>query len=235
MGNTIMYNTARSIALAINYVIQGPYSDKFLTKEGNTTVRINAELYVRVDDAVVCVDTDEDLTAANLDTGEVFDALATYYIYGCHPASGADPDFVISENATYPTGYAANTSRKIGGFETDDSGYVNESTLWDLRTADITIAGVTDDMVPARELSASKVQFDTYMQRGSGTFAGSGGVSVPITDVGTTDYHVVVIPTGQSGYIGEISAESKAANSFVVKNSGSDASTGFDWILNVGY
>jgi len=137
MGNSILFNTAGSIALAVNYVLQGPYTDKYLTKEADTTVRINAEFFVRVDDAVFIFESDVDVDEGDLDSGVSFDASDTYYLYACHPASGSTPDVVISKNATYPSGYTAGTSRKIGGFDTDGSSHVNESTLWDLRTVDI--------------------------------------------------------------------------------------------------
>ena len=39
-----------------------------------------------------------------------------FYLYACVPSSGSAPTFVLSANATYPTGYTANNSRKIGGF-----------------------------------------------------------------------------------------------------------------------
>lgn len=39
-----------------------------------------------------------------------------YYIYACQPASGAEPIFKLSINSTYPNGYTATNSRKIGGF-----------------------------------------------------------------------------------------------------------------------
>lgn len=39
-----------------------------------------------------------------------------YYIYACQSTSGAEPVFVLSINSTYPTGYTATNSRKIGGF-----------------------------------------------------------------------------------------------------------------------
>jgi len=138
MGNTILFNTAGSIALAVNYELQGPYTGKYLSKEAAKSIRINAEFFVRVDDAVICVDTDTDLGVADLDTGADFDASDTYYIYACHPLSGIDPVFKISKNSTYPAGgWSADTSRKIGGFDTDGSGNVDEATLWDLRTVDI--------------------------------------------------------------------------------------------------
>ena len=39
-----------------------------------------------------------------------------FYIYACIPTIGRTPKFLLSVNATYPTGYDADTSRKIGGF-----------------------------------------------------------------------------------------------------------------------
>lgn len=61
------------------------------------------------------------LTAANLDTGTGFEAGSDYYIYCCDPSNGSDTldqdeIFVISKNTTYPSGYTAENSRKVGGF-----------------------------------------------------------------------------------------------------------------------
>ena len=39
-----------------------------------------------------------------------------FYLYACIPVSGNVPLFILSANTTYPTGYTANNSRKIGGF-----------------------------------------------------------------------------------------------------------------------
>lgn len=137
MGNSILFNTAGSIALAVNYEIQGPYGYKFLSKEAAKTCRINAEFFVRVGDAVICVEDDVDLTEADLDTGSNFSASTTYYVYACHPLSGSAPVFKISLNSTYPSGgWTGDTSRKIGGFDTDGSGNIDDTTLWDLRTID---------------------------------------------------------------------------------------------------
>jgi hypothetical protein len=159
MGNSVLWNTAGSIALAVNYVLQGPYNNKFLTKQASKTVRINAEFYVRVDGAVFCIESDVDLTEADLDEGSSFGASQTYHIYGCYPLDGSNtPVFKISLNSTYPTGWNANNSRKIGGFDTDGSGNVNESTLWDLRTVDVILGGVTDGQIPAGEISLSKLK-----------------------------------------------------------------------------
>ena len=65
-------------------------------------------------------------TAFNLDSAGSWDS-ATYataanragkdfYIYACVPVSGNIPVFILSANTTYPTGYTASNSRKIGGF-----------------------------------------------------------------------------------------------------------------------
>lgn len=55
------------------------------------------------------------LNAANLDTGN-FTIGKDYYVYLCDPGNAGDEVYVISLNSTYPGGYNANTSRKIGGF-----------------------------------------------------------------------------------------------------------------------
>jgi len=56
-----------------------------------------------------------------------------FYIYACEPEGGYVPALVLSANATFPDGYTADNSRKIGGFhcECADIGtnvyaYVNE-------------------------------------------------------------------------------------------------------------
>jgi len=50
----------------------------------------------------------------NMDVGDTYDVGGDYFIYLC--LSGSDPVLVVSKNATYPNGFNANNSRKIGGF-----------------------------------------------------------------------------------------------------------------------
>jgi len=71
---------------------------------------------------------------------------------------------------------------------------------------------------------------------GVGTFAGMIGKTIDITslEMGGSDYHVGITFNGITGYIGEVSVENKAENSFVVKNTGSDASTAFTWMIFTG-
>lgn len=64
-------------------------------------------------------------------------------------------------------------------------------------------------------------------RRGSLTLAGSAGVVVGITDIGTEDYDVFFSAekAGSAGSIGEITYEIIDSASFKVYNSGSDAAT----------
>ena len=39
-----------------------------------------------------------------------------FYVYLCQPTVGSTPKLVLSANATYPAGYTASNSRKVGGF-----------------------------------------------------------------------------------------------------------------------
>lgn len=57
------------------------------------------------------------LTAANLDTGSAFSVGSDYYVYICDSRIDSDNErYVISLNSTYPNGWNASNSRKIGGF-----------------------------------------------------------------------------------------------------------------------
>lgn len=160
MSNGVLMNTSGSIALALNYVIQGAYADKFMVRKDSKTITIKAEAFIRVGNAVLYIDADVDIDEGDLDAGVAYAISTTYYIYACQPLSGGLPVFKISANATYPAGgWNANNSRKVGGFLTDGAGViaVSGNGLWDLRTVDVTHTGVTDAMIPAGEISVSKV------------------------------------------------------------------------------
>ena len=224
--NNVLFNTSGSLALAVNYEIQGPYRDKFLTKQADKTIRINAEVFIRVNQAIFNIDTDIDLGEADLDQGSSFEVSQTYYIYACYPQSGNSPVFKISKNSTYPYHpegfWNAQNTRKIGGFNTDSSGNIIESSIWDLRTIDITISGVTDDMIPADEISWSKLKSSTFpfSYKTSITLEGQDGVTIN-HNKGDTDYIVKVSVKNQSllGMVGEIVVQ-KAANTCTIFNSG---------------
>ena len=56
------------------------------------------------------------LSAADLDSGAAFTVGKDYYIFLCDAGEGNDEVYKISLNSTYPAGYGAANSRKIGGF-----------------------------------------------------------------------------------------------------------------------
>ena len=61
------------------------------------------------------------LTAADLDSGAAFAVGVDYNVYVCDPTNGSetvdqDEEYIISASDTYPAGYTASNSRKIGGF-----------------------------------------------------------------------------------------------------------------------
>ena len=59
-------------------------------------------------------------TAANWDDAQYATAAnragKDFYVYACVPVSGYTPALILSAATTYPAGYTANNSRKIGGF-----------------------------------------------------------------------------------------------------------------------
>jgi len=123
-----------------------------------------------------CFDTDVNVSTANdLDTGSVSNGK-DYYVYACDNAGVLT--FVISLNSTYPLGYTASNSRKIGGFHTlcanvgtisghTLSGYVANdilpASIWDLkhRTANGVNVGMVFD-------EAIQKWVDIYLASGTG-------------------------------------------------------------------
>lgn len=80
------------------------------------TVNGSYDIPIKIGDTWFMATSDVELdTATDLDTGTIANGL-DYYVYAINNSSTLD--FILSANATYPTGYAANTSKKIGGFHT---------------------------------------------------------------------------------------------------------------------
>lgn len=131
---------------------QSFFMDKTLTileeKLGDADVVVvngSYDIPIKIGDTWFMMNADVELdTATDLDTGAVSNGQ-DYYVYALNNSGSLD--FNISLNATYPSGYAANTSEKIGGFHTlctdvgtiashDLSGYLANNILpksiWDL-------------------------------------------------------------------------------------------------------
>lgn len=67
------------------------------------------------------------LSASDLDSGSAFQVGKDYYIFLCDGGESNDEVYKISLNSTYPTGYGAANSRKIGGFHYGKCRKVNSS------------------------------------------------------------------------------------------------------------
>lgn len=67
-----------------------------------------------------------------------------FYIYACQPVSGIVPVILVSASSTFPSGYNANTSRKIGGFHCEyaDVGTIAGHDLTDYIIGDIIPASI---------------------------------------------------------------------------------------------
>ena len=126
---------ARLMGLASPSVIQNekrfiratPGNNKGLVVKGGTYIKLSVPGSTPGTHDHWLFGVEEDLvipyTEQRLDTGVSFQPGKDYYIYMCYkPATPVNPvpwaDIVISLNSTYPQGFGANTSRKIGGFHT---------------------------------------------------------------------------------------------------------------------
>ena len=101
-----------------------------------------------------------------------------FYTYACQPISGNVPVIKLSINATIPTGYTANNSRKIGGYHClcasvgtiaghPLSGYlagdILPASVWDLKHRP---SSNPEGMVYSDQLN---LWIDIYLQSGTGT------------------------------------------------------------------
>ena len=67
--------------------------------------------------------------ASMLDTGGQFNVGWDYYVYICLDSEG-EPVIVVSANSTFPFGYTAQNSRKIGGFHYGHIRHVSDDGLY---------------------------------------------------------------------------------------------------------
>ena len=96
---------------------------QFITAAGSdapATLNLISDVLLSVGTSIFKT-ADTTLTAANLDSGTAFASGSDYCIYACDPTSGDDTKdtdeiYKISLSKSYPAGYTADNSRKIGGF-----------------------------------------------------------------------------------------------------------------------
>ena len=92
-------------------------SNEYIYASGANELTIVEGCVIAVGGAGIFKTANTILTAANLDAGSAFAVGKDYYVYICDSRiDSADEKYVISLNSTYPTGWNATNSRKIGGF-----------------------------------------------------------------------------------------------------------------------
>ena len=117
MENDIAKITTPKLALMSDVVA----SDKKFIRVEDGSLTVIAGVLIAVGNSVFKTEKTT-LSASNLDgTATTFEVGKDYCIYICDPTGGDATNFAaeqyrISLNTTYPNGYTAETSRKIGGF-----------------------------------------------------------------------------------------------------------------------
>jgi hypothetical protein len=122
-----------------------------------------------------------------------------FYVYACQPQDGYAPVLILSTNSTYPIGYTADTSRKIGGFHCLclSVGTISGHPLSGFVTGDILPLSVWDLLHRPKTASpegmvwcpSANIWVDIYLQSGTGSTTAS-AYGATITDTRTWMDHV---------------------------------------------
>lgn len=100
--------------------------DKYIEYVSIGTIKILSDQVLSVGSNIF-ITTETQLTSTNLDTGAAFAIGADYYLYLCEVSGNAA--YKISLNSTFPTGFTAENSRKIGGFHYGKNRVVNAALV----------------------------------------------------------------------------------------------------------
>ena len=109
-------------------------SKQYIVPSGDATVKVLAKTVIAVGEVVFNITSDTNISSSNLDTGS-FTVGKNYYIYCCN--SGGSPVFKVSLNSTYPSGFNATNSRKIGGFHYGHQRRFNKTTIEPINTSGV--------------------------------------------------------------------------------------------------
>ena len=191
--------------LADQFIVPAENNPRGFVFKGGTYIKMLMPSGSGLDHLVFGVDADLVVSYAEqrLDTGISFQAGKDYYIYLCYKAPAGNvllptADIIVSLNGTFPNGYTADTSRKIGGFHTlcVGVGTIAGHPLSGFNSGDILPASFwclthrptcqPEGMVYIKELD---FWADIYLQSGSGANPRSyyGGT---ITDNQTYSQHI---------------------------------------------
>ena len=100
---------------------------QFIKWKDNNTIEIVSGVVIAVGDSCFKTDSNVLLTKSHLDSGNAFQVGKDYYIYICDPQrDDQNESYKISLNSTYPAGYTAANSRKIGGFHYGTTRKINQ-------------------------------------------------------------------------------------------------------------
>ena len=98
---------------------------KYIELTGTKSLKILAGTIISISDAIFKTEIDVILSESDLDV-DSFVVGKDYYVYCCD--NGTDTEsYKISLNTTYPIGYTAEKTRKIGGFHYGDCRKINSS------------------------------------------------------------------------------------------------------------
>ncbi len=119
---------------------------RYIQANADESVKILKDTVVCVGDSIFKTERDIVLNSTALDTGS-FVVGKDYYIYVCDKGNNQDEEYKISLNSTFPLGYDATNSRKIGGFHYGDCRRVNLETLEPVNTSGVAWGSNWEDNV----------------------------------------------------------------------------------------
>ncbi len=172
----------------------------WLSPAGGLNVGINGTVYTLTSQVELDLSNSEhwDITSPDY-TVAANRAGKDFYVYACQPSSGYAPVLILSANSTYPTGYTADTSRKIGGFHCLclSVGTISGHPLSGFVTGDILPLSVWDLLHRPKTASpegmvwseSANIWVDIYLQSGTGSTTAS-AYGATITDTRTWMDHV---------------------------------------------
>ncbi len=88
--------------------------NEYIKATGDAEITISAGCVIAVGSSIFKTQTTT-IGAGNLDSGAAFSVGKDYYVYICDNNTDTEA-YLISLNSTFPAGYSAANSRKIGGF-----------------------------------------------------------------------------------------------------------------------
>jgi len=125
-ANAILFSTMMDVIVHNDRIMEK--KDPFLYSSNIILIKAGTVLTIKNPDwKSFIVDQEVELLEGDLDSG-AFQVGEDYYVYLVD--SGANEEFVISLNSTFPAGHNADDSRKIGGFHYGFIRKVSNDGLW---------------------------------------------------------------------------------------------------------